>query len=75
MRVKVIVRDDGSNAEIHRGDHHTAVEPHKGDRLIHVVIDGYHAPVVEQREHDLAGASPFLRVRCRATRRSEEVEA
>ncbi len=32
------------------------------------VIDGYHAPVVEQREHDLAGASPFLRVRCRATR-------
>lgn len=68
MKIQVIVRDDGSNAEIHRGDHHTAVEPHKGDRLIHVVIDGYHAPVVEQREHDLAGASPFLRVRCRATR-------
>ena len=75
MKIQVIVRDDGSNAEIHRGDHHTAVEPQRGDRLLHVVIDGYHAPVVEQREHDLAGASPFLRVRCRATRRSDGGEA
>lgn len=75
MKIQVIVRDDGSNAEIHRGDHHTAVEPHKGDRLIHVVIDGYFPPVVEQREHDLAGASPFLRVRCRATRRSSGGES
>jgi hypothetical protein len=75
VRVKVIVRDDGSNAEIHRGDHHTAVEPQRGDRLIHVVIDGYHAPVVDVREHDLDGASPFLRVRCRATRRSAGGEA
>ena len=52
-----------------------AVEPQLGDRLIHVVIDGYHPPIVETREHDIDGASPFLRVRCRATRRSVEVEA
>ena len=73
MRVHVIVRDDGSNAEIYRDDPHTAVEPQVGDRLIHVVIDGYHPPIVEQREHYLDGGSACLRVRCRATRRSVEV--
>ena len=50
-------------------------EMQRGDGLIHVVIDGYHAPVVDVREHDLDGASPFLRVRCRATRRSAGGEA
>ena len=75
MKVAIIVRADDGNAVIHRGEHHTAVEPQLGDRLIHVVIDGYHPPIVETREHDLDGASPFLRVRCRATRRSVEVEA
>ncbi len=73
MRVHVIVRDDGSNAEIYRDDPHTAVEPQVGDRLIHVVIDGYHPPIVEQREHYLDGGSPCLLVSCRATRRSVEV--
>lgn len=71
MKVHVIVRDDGSGAEIYRNDPHTAVEPQVGDRLIHVVIDGYLPPVVEQRDI----GTDAVTVRCRATRRSDGVES
>lgn len=71
MKVTIIVRDDGSNAEIYRSEHRTAVEPQVGDRLIHVVIDGYLPPVVEQRDI----GTDAVTVRCRATRRSDGVES